>query len=171
MIKFLFFLLFIPQVLAFAVTPTILDFNKEKLENTFIIFNTDEIPKEYSISSDKALGVDKQIINVEPKGRQIVTVRLDQEEYVNKDPIIYIKEISEGNINKILGIKTTIDLETRELFEIRNRGQIPTEINLEKNYEKIISIIVGILIIGLVLIKGIRKYKNGGENSEIKLSS
>ena len=172
MIKFLFFLfLMVPQALAFAVTPTTLQFNNEQLENEFIIFNTEDTPKEFSIIVDSALIVKEQLITLEPKSKQTVTIKLDKEKYVSKNPIIYIKENSDGNINKILGIKTNIDFDPQgELFQIREIGHAPTEIITKKNIEKIISFIIGSIVIVLILIKTVIKYK-GGKTNEIKFSS
>jgi|SRR3989344_546023 len=153
---FIFLLLFVMQVSAFAVTPTTIDtaisFNMES--RTIRIYNDKPITQIYLLKTEEQLIELPQQITVQANSHYDVNINIKPNNlvkngfYTNK---IYIIEQSEDNGN--INLETGLAIKTRILVK-DNENKFQTKLTNSKTTEIIvISIILAIVIISLLIIK------------------
>ena len=153
---FIFLLLFVMQVSAFAVTPTTIDtaisFNMES--RTIRIYNDKPITQIYLLKTEEQLIELPQQITVQANSHYDVNINIKPNNlvkngfYTNK---IYIIEQSEDNGN--INLETGLAIKTRILVK-DNENKFQTKLTNSKTTEiVVISIILAIVIISLLIIK------------------
>lgn len=153
---FIFLLLFVMQVSAFAVTPTTIDtaisFNMES--RTIRIYNDKPITQIYLLKTEEQLIELPQQITVQANSHYDVNINIKPNNlvkngfYTNK---IYIIEQSEDNGD--INLETGLAIKTRILVK-DNENKFQTKLTNSKTTEIIvISIILAIVIISLLIIK------------------
>ena len=153
---FIFLLLFVMQVSAFAVTPTTIDtaisFNMES--RTIRIYNDKPITQIYLLKTEEQLIELPQQITVQANSHYDVNINIKPNNlvkngfYTNK---IYIIEQSEDNGD--INLETGLAIKTRILVK-DNENKFQTKLTNSKTTEIIvISIILAIVIISLLILK------------------